>query len=146
MIFNPGRDILRNALPVLAALLLTACATVNGEIDQETAIAELTTMQDAWVAAEIAGDADMLETLMYERCLSTFSSGQTLDRQGYIDWIVSQDIKPFSAELESVDLYGDTAVVVTLLEGTKITWVAIRSDGRWRAISQVFTKRPVDGL
>jgi len=41
-----------------------------------------------------------------------------------------------------VRVFGDTAVVVDRFGegfGTKVVWVAIRQDGRWRVIAETFT-------
>ena len=130
------------AASVLLALALTACASFNGDADEAAAKAELIALQDAWVAAEIAGDAEALRALMDERMLTTYASGETVDREGYIDWIVNLDVKPFVVELDRIELHGDTAVMIShIVDGrTKISWVAMRKNGRWLGVEQTFTR------
>jgi hypothetical protein len=137
--FRPGWR--RVAAPVLLALALTACASFNGDADEAAAKAELIVLQDAWVAAEIAGDAATLARITDPRMLSTFSSGKTIDRDAYIDWIVNAEIAPFSIVAEDIIIDGDTAVVVSRIgDTTKIVWTAIKRDGAWRGLAQTFLK------
>ena len=104
---------------------------------QDTARAELIALQDTWVAAEIAGDAETLRSLMDDRFLSTSSSGETTGREECIAWITSFDVSPFKADLDRIELHGDTAILVTRInERTKITWVAMRKNGRWIGVEQ----------
>jgi hypothetical protein len=129
------------AAPALLSLALAGCASVGGQIDDATARAELTAFQDTWVAAEIAGDADTLRSLMDERFLSTDSKGETSSREEYIDWITGFEVNPFTAELNRIELHGDTAILIsTIGEHTKLTWVAQRRDGRWVGLEQTFMR------
>lgn len=128
------------------AFALIACAPVGGDRDETSARAEIAALQDAWVAAEIAGDAAALRSLMDERMVTVLSSGETLDREGYIDWIVNMDIKPFTAEIDRIDFHGDAAVIISHFgERTKIAWTAVKKDGRWLGVSQAFAKTPAPG-
>jgi len=137
---------LRWAAGAFVAFALGACALADRGFDEATAKEELTALQNAWVAAEIASDADALRALTDERMVTVLSSGKTLDREGYIDWIVNTDVKPFTVEFDRIDLHGDTAVMLSHIgEHTKISWVAVKKDGRWRGVTQTFTKMPAAG-
>lgn len=141
MNFNcDGRQHARSpALAALLMLIVSACATVTPDYDEAAAKAELIALQDTWVAAEIAGDAETLRSLMDERFLSTSSSGETTGREGYIDWITSFKVNPFTAELDQIELHGDTAILISHIgEHTRLTWVAMRKNGRWVGIEQTF--------
>lgn len=124
------------------ALFISACAPAPDQTDDAVEKAELAALQDAWVAAEIAGDADALRAMTDERMLTTFASGETIDREGYIDFIVNADIKPFTIEFETVELHGDVAVMVSRIVGsrTKISWVAVKKNGRWLGVEQTFAR------
>lgn len=138
--------VLRWAAGALLALALGACAPADRGLDEATAKEELAAFQDAWVAAEIAGDADALRALMDERMVTVLSSGETLDRESYIDWIVNMDVKPFTAVFDQIDFHGDTAILFSHIgANTKISWVAIKKDGRWQGVTQTFTKMQVAG-
>ena len=122
-----------------------ACAhTKPGASPSADAVSEaaLVALDDMWVAAEIGHDRATLERILDDRFLSTFASGKTIDRNAYIDWILSAEIKPFKVVHDVIRIHGDTALVVDLLEtgGTKITWVAVKRAGRWRVISQTFSR------
>lgn len=147
MTSNPKRthDCWKWVLPALLALVLNACVSTIRQSNSETAKAELKALQDIWVRAEIAGDAKMLMSFMDERFLSTFSNGKTVDRKGYVDWIVNGHVKPFTADLDRVELHGDTAVVISLVGRTKITWIAVRKRDRWLVVAQTFTKMAAAG-
>lgn len=107
----------------------------------EADAAALLALQDAWVAAEIAGDAATLARITDPRMLSTFASGKTIDRDAYIDWIVNTDVAPFSIVADDIIIDGDTAVVVSRIgDKTKIVWTAIKRDGVWRGLAQSFSK------
>lgn len=104
--------------------------------------AELTALVDAWIEAEVQDDRSALENILHEDFLSTFASGQTLDRAAYIDVIVGLDIPPFTVRNESIRQHGDTAVVIDVSEDgtTKFTWIAVKIDGNWQVISQTFSR------
>jgi len=132
------------AFSALLTLMLSACATVTQDYDESAAKADLIALQDTWVTAEIAGDAETLRSLMDERFLSTSSSGETTGREGYIDWITSFDVSPFTAELDQIELHGDTAILISHIgKHTKLTWVAMRKNGRWVGIEQTFLRMKV---
>ena len=104
--------------------------------------AELIALDDAWIDAEVGHDKDALEQILDERFLATFSSGKTIDRTAYIEWIMNSDIKPFTVIHESIQIHDDVAVVIdrTTSGKTKFTWIAVRKEVQWRVISETFTK------
>jgi len=104
--------------------------------------AELTALEAAWIDAEVEGDRNALEGILHEDFLSTFASGETLDRSSYIDFIVGLDISPFKVKNESMAQHGDTVVVIDVSEDgtTKFTWIAVRRDSQWKVIAQTFSR------
>ena len=102
---------------------------------------ELTALVEAWIDAEVQSDASALEEILHEDFLSTFASGNTLDRASYIDFIVGMDIAPFRVKNESMVQHGDTVVVIDISESgaTKFTWIAISRDGKWKVVAQTFS-------
>ena len=108
----------------------------------------LEALVEAWIDAEVVGDRAALEAVLHEDFLSTFSSGETVGRDAYIEFILGLDIPQFRVVNESTVIHGDTAVVVDVMEGgkTKFTWIAVQRSGRWQAIAQTFTAvSPHDG-
>ena len=103
--------------------------------------AEMTRLVDAWIDAEVRSDGNALEEILHEDFLSTFSSGTTLDRDSYVDFIVGLDIPPFKVINESMVQHGEVVVVIDVSEDgrTKFTWIAARQDGKWKVISQTFS-------
>ena len=103
--------------------------------------AELTALVEAWIDAEVVDDREMLEQILDAAFVSTFASGKTLDRTAYIDFIISQDIPPFTVTNDFMAVHGDTAVVIDISESgkTKFTWIAKRVHGHWKVIAQTFT-------
>lgn len=103
--------------------------------------AELVALSDAWIAAEVGHDRPALERILDERFLATFaSSGETVDRSAYIEWILRTPLEPFTVVNEVIDIHGDTALVIATEGTTKFTWVAVRKDGEWVVISETFSK------
>ena len=75
------------------------------------------------------------------RFLATFaSSGKTIDRPTYIEFIIQSQIDPFTVVNEVVNIHGDTALVISTLGSTKFTWVAVKRTGQWVVISETFSK------
>ena len=127
-----------------AALVLSLPVAAESKINSvEPEIrAELTTLVEAWIDAEVQSDGKALEKILHEDFLSTFASGTTLDRSSYIDFIIGLDIPPFKVINESMVHHGETVVVIDVSESgaTKFTWIAVRYDGQWKVISQTFSK------
>lgn len=133
------------AVALATTFLLAGCTHAAPAAQPEQYIADdeaaLDRLDARWIAAEIDGDREALESLLHEGFLSTFQSGKTIGRKAYIDFILNAAIEPFTVTHESITVHGDTAVVVDLLDGgnTKFTWVAIRRGGDWRVIAQTFS-------
>lgn len=104
--------------------------------------AELIALDDAWIDAEVRGDRAALERILHEQFLATYPSGRTVDRATFIDDVLKNDIAPFVVIHESIRVHGDTALIIDVSESgnTKYTWVAVRTSGQWRVISETFTK------
>jgi hypothetical protein len=125
------------AVAILSAFL--AGASFAGAPREKS---ELIALSDAWIEAEVGHDRVALERILDERFLATFTSGKTIDRAAYIDWIVKEPIDPFKVSNETINIYRDTAVVIatTTDHQIKFTWIAVKKNGRWRVISETFSK------
>jgi hypothetical protein len=55
---------------------------------------EVIALSDAWIKAEINQDKGTLERVLDEQFLATLTSGRTIDRRAYIEWITSSKIDP----------------------------------------------------
>ena len=98
---------------------------------------------NAWIDAEVRHDKAALERILDERFLVTYPSGKTIDRTAFVGQIMDTDIKPFEVLNEVVNVHGDAAVVigtVTTDPTTKFTWVGVKKKGRWRVISETFSR------
>lgn len=133
----------------VAVLLILASYTVAGLADDalepapvSAAEAELIALDEAWLDAEVRGDRAALERILHEEFLATYPSGRTVDRATFIDDVLKNDIAPFVVIHESIRVHGDTALIIDVSESgnTKYTWVAVRTSGQWRVISETFTK------
>lgn len=103
--------------------------------------AELISLSDAWIAAEVGQDKQALERILDERFLATFaSSGKTVDRSTFIALILQKKLDPFTVVNEVVSIHGDTALVISTEGATKFTWVAVKKGGQWVVISETFSK------
>lgn len=126
-------------LACIGILLLGSVAAANADWSPEQS--ELISLSDAWIAAEVGHDKAALERILDERFLATFaSSGKTVDRSAYIAWIMQMQIDPFTVVNEVVNIYGNTALVISTEGATKFTWVAVKSGGQWVVISETFSK------
>jgi hypothetical protein len=125
------------AVAILIAFLTGA--SLAGVPSEES---ELIALSDAWIEAEVGHDSVALERILDERFLATFTSGKTIDRAAYINWIMKEAIDPFKVSNEIINIYGDTAVVIatTTDHQIKFTWIAVKKNGRWRVISETFSK------
>ena len=103
---------------------------------------EVIALSDAWIQAEIAHDKGTLERVLDEQFLATLTSGRTIDRRAYIEWITSSQIDPFVVDKEAIKIHGDAALVIGIVKGEnlKVSWVAIRKSGTRKAISLTFSK------
>jgi hypothetical protein len=103
---------------------------------------EVSALSDTWIQAEINHDKGTLERVLDEQFLATLTSGQTIDRRAYIEWITSSKIDPFEVDREAIKVHGDAALVIGVIKGEnlKVSWVAVRKGGTWRAISLTFSK------
>ena len=101
-----------------AALVLSLPVAAESKINSvEPEIrAELTTLVEAWIDAEVQSDGKALEKILHEDFLSTFASGTTLDRSSYIDFIIGLDIPPFKVINESMVHHGEAVVVIDVSE------------------------------
>jgi hypothetical protein len=114
-------------------------ATAYAEWSPEQA--ELISLSDAWIAAEVGHDKAALERILDERFLATFaSSGETVDRSAYIEWIMQMQIDPFTVVNEVVNIHGNTALVISTEGTTKFTWIAVKKGGQWVVISETFSR------
>jgi len=129
--------------------LILASYTVAGLADDalepapvSAAEAELIALDNAWIDAEVRGDRAALERILHEEFLATYPSGRTVDRATFIDDVLKNDIAPFVVIHESIRVHGDTALIIDVSESgnTKYTWVAVKTSGQWRVISETFTK------
>ena len=124
-------------VPILACILASSAHAM--ESDQAS---ELIALGNAWIDAEVSHDKSTLERLLDDRFLATYSSGKTIDRAAFIDRIMKAEIKPFRVLTEVVNVHGDTALVIdTTTDHTiKFTWIAVKKEGRWRVISETFSR------
>lgn len=124
------------------AISLLACAVAREATADSSAEADLIALDDAWIDAEVSGDRKALEHILHEQFLATWASGKTIDRTAYIDYILSEDIPPFSVVHDEIRIHGDTAVLIDVSETgkTKFTWIAVKRDGQWRVISETFSR------
>lgn len=104
--------------------------------------AEIIALSDAWIQAEIKHDKSTLERVLDEQFLATLTSGKTIDRRAYIEWITSAKIDPFVVVKEAIRIHGDAALVIGVIkeDDLKVSWVAVRKSGAWKAISLTFSK------
>ena len=125
-----------------AILIFSALLASTSSADARSKESELAALSNAWIAAEVGHDRAALEQILDTRFQATFTSGKTIDRTAYVDWIMKTEIAPFEVLTERVELHGDTAVVIstTVDQETKFTWIAVRRGGRWRVISETFSK------
>lgn len=133
----------------LAAMSIAACAHGDNIVVETSADRErdsLIVLEREWIDAEINKDRAALERILHPRFVSTFQSGTTVDRGGYIDIIVGMDLEPFTVSGHLIELHGDTAVVIDTLDGgnTKFTWIGIKQNDRWSVIAQTFSPKPTE--
>jgi ketosteroid isomerase-like protein len=101
-----------------------------------------------------SADLDALADVLADDYLHVLAPGRVVDKAGYIEMIRNGPRRPVRADL-LVRLYGDAAVLTGDLEnriGTAddvrrvipafCTQVAVRSDGAWRFVSYILTRKP----
>ncbi len=105
-------------------------------------VSEVNALSDDWIQAEINQDKGTLERVLDENFLATLTSGKTIDKRAYIERITSSKIDPFEVDREAIKVHGDVALVIGIIKGEalKVSWVAVRRSGTWRAISLTFSK------
>ena len=132
----------RTSLISAIVISLLACALASEATADSLAEAELIALDDAWINAEVSGDRKALERILDEQFLATWASGKTIDRTAYIDYILSEEISPFSVVHSVIQVHDNTAVVIDVSESgkTKFTWIAVKRDGQWRVISETFSR------
>lgn len=99
-----------------------ACVCIAQETGASTAKSaeeEVIVLDDAWVAAEVDGDRNVLDHILIDDFLATLGSGKTIDRNAYIDYILSKDIQPFTVVHNTIRVHGDTALIIDLSESGK---------------------------
>ena len=104
---------------------------------------QLIRLSDKWIDAEVGHDQAALERILDDRFLATFaSSGKTIDRSAYVAWIMETELEPFRVINETVNIHGETALVIatTTDRKTKFTWVAVRKGGQWVVIAETFSR------
>jgi len=114
-----------------------------GEATAESeAKAELLALEKAWIDAEVQHDRAALEQILDEGFVATFASGRTVDRETFIEGVLSRALDPFEVFRDFVRVYGDAALVIdsSTDHKTKFTWIAVRREGQWRVISETFTR------
>ena len=125
-----------------SSLILGALLAGASQAAEPGERSELIALSNAWIDAEVGHDKAALEQILNERFLATFASGKTIDRTAYIDWILKTDMEPFKVLNDSIEIHGDTAVVIATTTDHKIkfTWIAVKKVGRWRVISETFSR------
>ena len=131
----------RTFLISVIAISFSACAVASEATAESLAEVELIALGDAWIDAEVSGDRKALEHILDEQFLVTWASGKTIGRTAFIDYILSEEIPPFSVVHDAIRVHGDTAVIIDVSETgkTKFSWIAIKRDGQWRVISETFS-------
>jgi len=128
-------------LGAMVAILVGGCLTWTAQADDSSTEAELIALGDSWIAAEVQHDQAALERILDERFLLTFTSGKTIDRAAFIEWIMKADVRPFEVVHEVIQIHGDVAVLIdsSTDRTTKFTWIAKKDGGQWRVISETFS-------
>ena len=106
-------------LLLTAAVILTSPLTIadSGVDSVDTTVrSEITALVKQWIDAEVRSDGEALAEILHEEFLSTFASGKTLERDAYIDFIISLDTSPFKVINESMVQHGDVVVVIDVSE------------------------------
>jgi hypothetical protein len=124
----------------LAAIALASLCVGLARAAKPSQDSELIALNDAWIDAEVHHDKAALERILDDRFLVTLKSGETVNKTTFIDRILSMEIKPFVVVNEVMNIHGDAALVISTSSTTKFTWIAVKKGGRWRVISETFSK------
>jgi hypothetical protein len=130
---------MRRLITWMMIIFLAGAANADWSPEQQ----ELISLSDEWIVAEVAQDEGALERILDERFLVTYaSSGKTVDRSTFIAGIMKSKLEPFQVINEIVNIHGDTALVISTTNDhtIKFTWIAVRKGGRWKVISETFSK------
>lgn len=109
--------------------------------------------------ADAIGDGDLaaLADVLADDYLHVLAPGRIVDKSQYVEMIRNGPRRPVRSDLR-VRCYGDAAVLTGELENrigaaddvrrvipAFCTQVAVRTDGTWRFVSYILTRRPDDG-
>jgi uncharacterized protein (TIGR02246 family) len=115
---------------------------------------EVTGLEDAWLAAEVAHDEAFLRRVMDDRYTMNLSNGTTLGKEEYIAGILEGAMESVWASERTVLVDGDTAVTFATVNvvdpgmktddpprSSRYTLVYVKRDGQWRALAFHIGKR-----
>ena len=126
-----------------AILLMSVTAPAHGQ-QTMSAEDELRALDRTWAHAEMTHDAAALDRILDDGYVATFSSGKTLDKAAFIQTIMRIAFDSATKSVvDAIHIHGDVGVVVErfgVALDTKVTWVAIKTGGRWRVIAEQLTK------
>ena len=144
----------------LAAVILACCTAASSSATEPTgprslpaadARQQVLDLGKEWVAAEIKHDSTTLRRILDEKFVASFGAKKPLDKEAFIEAIVSGDIDPTESQIlsdETVIVDHDTAVVVgtdtergtekgvPYTEVARYTVTYIRRNGRWLALAE----------
>ena len=115
------------------------CCAAHAEAPAPTS--EILALSDAWIKAEGGHDEGPLQRVLDKQFLATLISGKTIDRDMYIKWSTSEKVDQFEVIDKVIKVHGDAALVIGVVKGDplKVTWIAVRKGGAWKAISLTFS-------
>lgn len=101
-----------------------------------------------------SGDLATLADVLADDYLHVLAPGKVVDKSGYVEMIKNGPRQPVRGDLR-VRCYGDAAVLTGELQNrigppgsaqriisAFCTQVAVRSEGRWRFVSYILTRKP----
>ena len=136
--------VIRFILALLLALsaIYAHAQTSTKDAPDQSNVAQLIALDDAWIEAEVSGDKVALERILHEDFLVTYASGRTVDRTAFINSILKNRPAPFAVTHETIRVHGDTAVIIDVSNdgATKFTWIALKRHGKWRVISETASR------
>jgi len=130
----------RSLLITLGFIVGIFCSTCyGGSLNPKS---EIIALSDAWIRAEVSHDKGKLERVLDDQFLVTLASGKTIDKRAYVESIMSEKIDQFVVVMEAIKIHGNVALVVGVIkeENLKVSWVAVRKGGIWKAISLTLSK------